>query len=128
MYVYALPATGIIADISEYDNAENTLANAASNIEITTAGPAPTISFPPCIAIPIMVKIPVPTTAPIPITIKSNTFNVFFNPEFEPASISSSGFLHFNKLVIKLFCNKVFIIFFYFYTIHFGLTVFLVTV
>ena len=87
--MYALPATGIIAAISEYESAENTLAMAASVIETITAVPAPAPSVEPTMALPIIVKIPVPTTAPIPITIKSNTLRVFFRPEFAPSSISS---------------------------------------
>ena len=55
------------------------------------AGPAPTLSGPPFIAVPIIVKIPVPTTAPIPITIRSNTFKVFFNSDFLLVAINSSG-------------------------------------
>ena len=54
MYVYALPATGIIAAISEYDKAENTLANAAKIIDIMIADPAPAPSEFPTIALPLI--------------------------------------------------------------------------
>ena len=67
---------------SGYDkdaNAENKLAVAAINIEITTAVPAPAPSALPTIALPIIVKIPVPTTALTPKINKSNIFKVFFN-------------------------------------------------